>query len=49
MTIDNIISLGSALISLIASVCAAVALLQTKKYNKESLERQRKEATIHSY
>lgn len=49
MTIDNIISLGSALISLIASVCAAVALFQTKKYNKESLERQRKEATIHAY
>ena len=49
MTIDNVVSIASALISLVASVFAAVALLQTKKYNKESLERQRKEATIHSY
>ncbi len=46
---DNIFDIVSALISLVASVCAAVALFQTKKYNKESLVRQRKEATVHAY
>jgi hypothetical protein len=49
MTIDNIVGIVSALTSLVASICAAVALFQTKKYNKESFERQRKEATIHAY
>lgn len=49
MTIDNIVSIASALISLVATVFAAVALLQSRKYNKFSLERQRKEATIHAY
>ena len=49
MTIDNLVDIISALISLVASVCAAVALVQSKKYNKCSLERQRKEATIHAY
>ena len=49
MTFENIVSVVSALTSLVASVCAAVALFQTKKYNKESLKRQRKEATIHAY
>ena len=49
MTIDNIVDIVAAVISLFATVFAAFALFQTKKYNKESLERQRKEATIHAY
>ena len=49
MIVDNVISVVSVLISLIATVFAAFGLLQSKKYNKLSLDRQRKEATIHAY
>ncbi len=47
--INDVVSIVSVLISLVATVFAAVGLTQSKKYNKLCLERQRKEATIYAY